>query len=471
MDLLRERWPVFLFALFLTFGLNPSPIPAPLIEPLLAARVALEAGRAEAALVKIDEAIAFDPALRSLHWTAAQLSLTGGDPELALSHLNQLPDSAETHFQRACLRSRAYLALSELETAVQIRDDMNERCPDQAEFLQALAERQIHSGDYPQAKNSLEALTLLNPSAASPRLQLGLVSAILQPDRALTHLRLAEELAPHSEPLARALIQTIEEARAFEDPAYTLAQVGQTLARAGSWSLAAQAFQHALELEPAYVEARAYLGLTLDRLGRDGSDHLLEATQSAPDAALPRVFLALHHIDRQQFALATQQLEQAAALDPDNPAIAAELGAAYSALGDVRAAKAAYRRAATLAPENPEFWQLLAGFALGREVELQTLAIPAARNAASLGGGQGAALDALGYAHLLAGDPLLAERLLLQAYLKEPARPQTALHLGQMRLVQGELEMARRSLQLAVALDPGGPTGQTAQRILDGLTP
>jgi tetratricopeptide (TPR) repeat protein len=471
MDVLRERWPAFLFLLLLVLGLNPSPIPTPLVDSLQAARVALEAGRAEPALANIHAAITFEPALQRLHWKAAKVALAGGNPQLALSHLDLLPHGSTPDFEQACLRSRAHLALDEVEAAVHIRHDMDERCPDEAEYLQELAQRQLNMGDFEQALGSLEALTLLEPSAGSPRLQLGLVTSVLQPEQSLTHLRLAEELAPRSDPLARALIQTIEDAQAFNDPAYTLAQVGQTLARAENWMFAARAFKQALELDPEYAEVRAYYGLALDKLGQDGADPLRQAVQDAPEAALPRVFLALHHIDRGNFSLAKEQLEKAAELDPANPAIAAELGAAYSAVGDVRAAKAAYRRAASLAPEQPEFWQLLAQFALGREMELNTLAIPAARNAASLDSGQAAALDVLGYAHLLAGNSLLAERLLLQSYRIEPARPQTLLHLGQMRLMQGEIQMARRSLQLAVALDPQGPAGQTAQRTLDGLSP
>jgi tetratricopeptide (TPR) repeat protein len=471
MEILRERWPALIVALFLLLGLNPSPIAAPLVDSLHAARVALQAGRPEPALANIEAAMTYEPALESLHWLAAQLALSTGDAELALSHLDQLQPTSKLEFEQVCLRSRVHLALDNYERALRIRETLDEDCPDEVEFLQTLAKRQLQSDEFEQARTSLESWTLLEPSAAAPRLQLGLVTAVLQPDQALTHLRLAEEFAPQSAPLARSLIQTIEDAQTFNDETYTLAQVGQTMVRAGKWSLAAQAFKKALELNPNYTEVQAYLGLSLDKLGEEGVDHLSKAVQDAPEAALPRVFLALHWIDRGEFSLAKAQLEEAAALDPKNPAIAAELGAAYSALGDLQAAEAAYRRATSLAPEQADFWQLLAQFSLGREMELETLAIPAARNAAILGHAQASALDALGYAHLLADQPIIAERLLLQAYQMEPTRPQTLFHLGQLRLMQGHEEQARQSLQLAVALDPHGAIGQTAQRILDGLRP
>jgi Flp pilus assembly protein TadD len=223
-------------------------------------------------------------------------------------------------------------------------------------------------------------------------------------------------------------------------------------------------------LDQDYVEVKAYLGLALDQLGDEqGMTYLREAVQEAPRAALPKVFMALHWLEEGAFQKAKEELEKAATLDPENPAIASELGAVYTALGEVSAAKAAYRRAATLAPDEPQFWLLLAQFSLGQEIELETLAIPAARNALALSSEDAGAMDTLGFAHFLTGDLVLAERLLLRAYDLEPARPQTLLHMGLLRLMQGEHDRARHSLSLAAALDPYGTFGQVAQRTLDAL--
>lgn len=470
MDILRTHWSSFLLALLILLGLKPDPIPGPLVDPLQAARAALEAGRSEAALERIEQAIAFEPALVSLHWTAAQLAFAAGDGVHALSHLDQLPLNDGRSLERACLRSRVYLDLKKAELAVNTREDLQEECADASLFLRDLTNLHLQEGDFRSARSALEAWVGRDPTAHEPRLQLGLVTSVLQPEQALTHLRLAEELAPRSDALARALIQAIEDARVFDNKSFTLAQVGQALARAGAWELSAEAFRQALELDQGYIEVKAYLGLVLDRLGDEqGMAYLREAVQEAPRAALPKVFMALHWMEEGAFQKAKEELEEAAALEPENPAIASELGAVYSALGEVSAAKTAYRRAAALAPDEPQFWLLLAQFSLSREIELETLAIPAARNALALSSEDVGAVDALGFAHFLTGDLVLAERLLLRAYDLEPARPQTLLHLGLLRLMQGEHDRARHSLRIAAALDPYGTFGQVAQRTLDAL--
>lgn len=470
MDLLRSHWTSFLLALLVLLGLNPHPIPLPLVQPLRAARTALESGRSEAALESIELAISYEPALTSLHWTAAQIAIVEEDGALALAHLDQLPADDSQDLERICLRSRAYLLLENAERAQNMRGNLQGRCDDTSLFLRDLTNLHIRQRDFASAQSALEAWVQRDPSAREPRRQLGLVASVLQPERALTHLRLAQEMTPQSDALVRSLIEAIEDGQAFDDRAYTLAQVGQTLARAGAWELAAEAFQRALTLDPDYLEVKAYLGLVLDRLGeKAGLTYLQEAAREAPEAALPKVFLALHWLEAGAFPQAKAELEKAASLDPRNPAIASELGAVYSALGDVSAAKSSFKRAADLAPDQPEFWLLLAQFSLSREIELETLAIPAARNALSLAHDPASALDALGYAHFLMGDLVLAERLLLQAYELEPGRAQTLLHLGLLRMMQGKHEAARRSLQLAVALDPYGMFGQVAQRTLEAL--
>ena len=57
-----------------------------------------------------------------------------------------------------------------------------------------------------------------------------------------------------------------------------------------------------------------------------------------------------------------EAFQLAAALDPANPAYAADLGAAYRLLDDLTQAEAWYQRAVTLSGGDPRFQQLLDDF-------------------------------------------------------------------------------------------------------------
>jgi len=81
------------------------------------------------------------------------------------------------------------------------------------------------------------------------------------------------------------------------------------------------------------------------------------------------------------------------------------------------------------------------------------------------------ALASLGYAHVLAGEPLLGRRLLIRALDLSPVDPQAYYHLGLAYLALGDAAGARHPLQQALALDPDGPVGMLAQRTLDRLAP
>ena len=52
-------------------------------------------------------------------------------------------------------------------------------------------------------------------------------------------------------------------------------------AKYGYWSYAARAFQAAIELEPTYAEAHAFLGLSLDEMGKNGFDAYQRAIELA----------------------------------------------------------------------------------------------------------------------------------------------------------------------------------------------
>jgi tetratricopeptide (TPR) repeat protein len=416
------------------------------VESLEAAATAILAGRADLALPALTDAIALEPDVPDLHLRAAEGALTADELDQASEFLNQLPGNDPLI---ECLQLDASLRAGMIETALaQLPGTI---CPEQTAMLYQEADLLIEGSQYAEAIKLLESLLNSVPVTSDASQKLGTLIALHDPEAALSHLRLAVDLDRRAASFANELIEVIETARRDENPAFTLAQIGQTLARTGNWPMAATAFQNALLQDPEYTEARAYFGLALDRSGQDGLPQLELAVAQAPQALLPRMLLGKHWLTRGEPKRAIEVYEQAAALAPEDPLLAIDLGAAYAAAGDLPSAKLAYQYAIDLAPDDPNLWSLLAQFSL----DLQS--------------GNAAALDRLGYTHFLLGNRELAERFLVEAIQTDGNLASAHYHLGLMRLSDGDLVGGRAALVVAVALDPEGRFGSLAQRSLENL--
>jgi tetratricopeptide (TPR) repeat protein len=434
------------------------------MDNLEAATTAIRAGRADLALPALNNAIALEPDVPELHLRAAQGALTAEDPDQATEFLNQLPESDA---QLECLQLDAALRAGRMDAA--LAQLTGSRCPEQAAMLYQEADRLVAAGDYQAAADMLKSLLISLPATSEASETLGTILALKDPESAMSHLRLAVDLDLRTARFADELIEVIESARSNGNQAYTLAQVGQALARTGRWSMAVAAFENALALDPGYTEARAYYGLALDRSGQDGLSQLDRAVAEAPQAPLPLVLLGKHWLIGGEPALALEAYEQAAALAPEDPLIAIDLGAAYAAAGDLPAAKLAYQYATDLAPDDATMWSLFAQFSLDYEIELTEVGLPAARQAVMLKPGDAAALDRLGYAHFLLGNLTLAERFILRAIQTDANLASALYHLGLLGLATGDVAGGRGALASALALDPDGRYGYLARRSLNNL--
>lgn len=448
--------------------IGPTPFPVQFADQLQAARTALDAGRYELALPWLEQALAREPDLPELSLELIEVALRAQQPQLAEALIRRLPQSVSDAPRVDCYRARAAVQLADWRRAIRAADLADPRCTEPLAGLRQLAAGMTESGEYESAYNLLSELAELDPASGQTQLSLGLLEAVSRPAQAISRMTLALQLDPQLQSPAD-LVEIIEAGLEAADPAFTLAQVGQSLARAGEWRLAAEAFRAALELEPEYTEARAYYGLALDRSGRNGLAELEQAASEAPEAALPEQLLGKHWRAHDEPALALAAFEAAASLAPDDPLIAADLGTAYATVGDLPAARAAYIRAAELAPGDPVMWRLLAQFAVDFEVELPQLGIPAARRALALQPNSADALDLLGYGYYLNGDWELADRFLNRAVEADPQAASAHYHLGLLQISRGRAGAGRRALHLAWSLDPQGRVGNLALRSLENL--
>ena len=230
MDLLRRRGLHVAAALILLVALGATAYPKGFVENLEAAATAIRAGRADLAVPALTNAIALEPDVPDLHLRAAQGALSADDIDQASVFLSQIPQSEPLI---ECLQLDAALQAGMIEAALALLP--GRRCPEQSAMFYQEADQLIATGDYAGATQLLESLLGAIPPAAESSQTLGTLIALYDPEATLSHFRLAVDIDLRAASLANDLIRVIESARSEENPAYTLAQVGQALALAGLW--------------------------------------------------------------------------------------------------------------------------------------------------------------------------------------------------------------------------------------------
>jgi tetratricopeptide (TPR) repeat protein len=336
-------------------------------------------------------------------------------------------------------------------------------------MLKQFAATFLEERSFDAAEDVLQTLTDIDPADPDLHFQLGALVATHSPKEALPHFRSALERSPQGHPWAEEFIQTIEDASETDSAAYTFAQVGQVFITVQMWEHAVLAFEEAVELQPEYVDALAFLGIALDHIGKDGLAELHRAAGLDPTHPIPHLYLGIHWSKRGELHRALAELERAARLDPQNPTVAIQIGEVYRKLGEQATAIDAYRIATEIAPGEAQYWLLLAQVSLMEEFQVNEIALPAARNALILEPDNPAAVDALGYGYFLLGDLKFAERFLLRAVQLDPSRVQSQYHLGLLMAALERSEPARAAFQMAISLDPDGNVGELARRAMENI--
>lgn len=452
----------------LLLGLHPGSDVVP--GRLILAQAAAGHGQPGEALSEIEAALAFEPALASLHPAAAELALLSGRPALAMVHLDAADDLLPPDPQWLCLRTEALLQQGDLLAATSLWANSRTSCQDDLLLIHRLVDRLWEAHRYDDALTLLGIVQASGASTAFDLRRQALAASVFRPASAAATLRRALAGAPDPDPLLRALAE-IEAPPERESTAPYYASVGGELATHGEWGLAREALQAALAEQPNLAIARAYLGMAFERLGGDGWTQVWGAVLTDPSSSAVWTVLGSYWLERDDGERALRAYQQAERLDPGNAAAAAGLGGTLAAAGRVNEAAEAYLRAARNGKDDPSFWILLARLSLAWDFDVPSVGLPAARNAVTRSTANPEALAILGYAHVLNGEPRLGRRLLIRALDLSPVDPEAYYHLGLAYVALGDATGAQPPLQRAHALDPDGPVGLLAQRTLDNLSP
>lgn len=339
-------------------------------------------------------------------------------------------------------------------------------------IYQKLVAAHRQTGNMQSAIQTQRDLVLLEPNNLENNYQLGLMLAVTEPESALAYLALAGESDPPIDPTINSFARELRSALNRGDPAYPFMISGQKMAAMGEWEFALIAFKHATELNPAYAEAWAYLGESLQQTGRDGRKEMENALNIDPGSTAGNTFMAIYWQRLERYDLALVYLYAATKADGKNPALQVEIGNTLGLMGNIPAAEIHYQSATKLEPNNPIYWIALANYYIRYEIDIKGKAAAAARQAVILAPQDPKSLDTLAQIYLLQENPILAERFLERALTNDGNYAPAHLHSGLASILIGDRLGAYQHFHAAISnSNIDSPSYEQARRMLDTYFP
>ncbi|MBW8010920.1 MAG: tetratricopeptide repeat protein [Chloroflexi bacterium] len=440
-------------------------------EALKQARLAINSESPAEAAEWLGRAAEQLPLRADLWESAGNYATAAGDYLAAIEYYTQADKIGRLSSAGQEALGEAYQHTGDVSSAVQVWESSLAKNGQDGELFWLLAQAFRQMEDYPSAILYLEKLTQFEPTNASAHYELGLILAAVQPEAASAHLVQAAEQDEQFSEAVNILQSALRSAQFDNPPAFVFASSGQALGSIGEWNLAQAALLNAVQKDPYYFEAWAFLGETRQQLGEDGYRELEAALALNPDALSTNVLMSLYWQRQNEPEQALPFLEKAVLIDPNNPALQVDLGALQLILGDLSASLAHYQRATEMAPQDPRYWQLLAAFAIDNEVFIENVGLPAALTAVELNPQDASALVLLARAYFLLEDNLNAETNFRFALEADPDFAPAHLYLGIYYLATGNHSAARQHLSIANQLDPEGAIGQQANSMLEQYFP
>jgi tetratricopeptide (TPR) repeat protein len=468
---------IVLVSILIAF-LGLGPVPHALSTLLQNAHLALDSGEWSSAAISLAKIAEYYPWRIELNIDAAHAAFNAGDAKATIEYLERPGTLSRLSVDDLILLGEAYYNNGNASKAESIWKGIAAH-GDSIQAVQRLADLYLEQKDFVSAAGQKQTLLSLNPSDVKLYYQVGLLSAITDPLKALPFLAQAVEIDPSAATNAQNLYDKIRTASLFDQPAYTLLATGRQLADSGEWVYAAEAFKHATELDPGYADAWAFLGeaqqqINIQETGSSsetGINELDQALQLDRGSVLANTFMGLYWERQQDYSQAQSYLEQAIANSPDDPYLYTELGNILSKAGDLPAAQLAFEKAIQLAPQDPMFYRLKAEFALENQIQTRELALTAARQALMLNPNDPQSLDLMANVMLELEDYYSAESYAQAAINADPDYTPAYLHLGTAYLYRGESDLARKWLDQTIKKEPGSWAAAQAARMIDYYFP
>jgi len=420
---------------------------------------------------------AFASAASRLPWRADLWGMAGqaawmdGDAEQALHWFDVGAAHEALSLADWLTYGDVYESLGDTENAARAWQAGAERFGSTPEVEWRLAKVYRRSGDYERALVSLRLCADLLPEDADVHYELGLLLAATSPEEALPELMLSAQLDPGRDETVQALRSALNTAFLSEERGYRFVVSGRALAALGEWDLAEEAFRRATEADMFYAEGWAWLGEARQALGQDGSAELQRARVLNSRSAMVQGLYGLLMQRQGQPLAAIDAYLKAVALEPENPAWLVAAAGAYEQSGDLINALDYYLRVLELNDADTANWRALVLFSLRNSVDVENVALPAARRLVELAPDDWQSFDLLGQALTLTGELDAAAEAFNSALSIDPQQAAVSLHVGLLCLETSDPACAYDALMDAWHLDPEGDYGWQAQRLLEQYFP
>jgi tetratricopeptide (TPR) repeat protein len=337
-----------------------------------------------------------------------------------------------------------------------------------SELFSQVYQVQESLGRLDDCMKTLQQWVQFEPENVDAIYQLGLLATLLSPDQSDQYLERLVELDSSYKPRVEVVQKALDTAANVEDQGYQEVVLGRALGNIGEWKLAKHAFEQAVELQPGYAEAWAFLGEAKQQLGEDGWTELEKATRIDPQSVLTQALVAVYYRRHDQPEKAMQALAKIINQEPGEGTWLIEMGYTLAQTGEINGALTYFQRAVKLDPENAAFWKELAEFCAQNNLNVMEVGLPAARQYLLLQPHSSDAMDTLGYIFMSLGDNVSAERFILDALDADSSNASAHLHLGQLYLMAYRNDDAYTQLTLAVKLDEeNSGVKLIAQRLID----
>ena len=336
------------------------------------------------------------------------------------------------------------------QRAAEIWKQAAEQKASSADLYSRLAQIHQETGDYSRAADSLQKYVSIHSEDASAHYRLGLLLTLSDLNTASSELVTASQLDPEFDSAVETLRTALDMAASNEVPSERLVIIGRGLGLVQEWELALVAFEEATRLEEKNADAWAWLGEARQQTGQAGAERDIEAAMSLnPNSSTVRGLRGLYFQRTNNFRQALEEFQFAARLEPDNPTWRVSIGEAHSKLGDLILALDAYKSATTLAPDDANYWRLLATFCAQNGVNVKDVGVPAAQKVVVLSEDDPAALDLLGWLLLLDARYDDAESTLRRALDLDSQNALVHFHLALVYLQKEDRASAYDHLVLA----------------------